>query len=482
MLRQERGSDSRSAEPRPLSDDGTNMAPRALFIVVAGLLTTAAFRPPTAPQAQDSADVYRIPVTGVIELGLAPFVERSLREAAAGGADAVILDIDTPGGRVDAAERIADALAESEVPVYAFVNRQAYSAGALIALATDGVYMPPGGVMGAATPVTGAGEKAPEKIVSAMRSRMRALAEARGLDPRIAEAMVDEEIAIEGVVEAGKLLTLTAEEARALGYAEMVEDWDGMMATLALEDATVREMQVNWAERIVRFLSHPVVSPFLLTLGFLGLLAEIKTPTFGMAGAAGILALALFFGSHLILGLAGWEDLILFGTGVVLLGVEILFVPGFGVLGGLGILAMIGGLFLSLLGAFPTGGDLLRAGGVLSTTVLLILITAWALLRYLPKSERLARRGIFLAADTGTDVGYSSAVRREELVGAEGVAMTDLRPSGVGLFGEERVDVVSESSWIEQGTPIRILAAEGYRHLVRPIAPASGTETTSKGE
>lgn len=460
------------------------MASRAtlISIAVAGLLAATTAFAPSAPAQEDGGEVYRVPVTGVIELGLAPFVERSLQEAASEGADAVILDIDTPGGRVDAAERIADALAESEVPVYAYVNRQAYSAGALIALATHGVYMPPGGVMGAATPVTGAGEKAPEKIVSAMRSRMRGLAEARGLDPRIAEAMVDEEIAIDGVVEAGKLLTLTAEEARALGYAEIVEDWDALLAALELEGGAVRTMEVNWAERIVRFLSHPAVAPFLLTLGFLGLVAEIKTPTFGMAGAAGILALALFFGSHLILGLAGWEDLILFGTGVVLLAVEVLFVPGFGVLGGLGILAMGAGLFMSLLGALPTAPDFLRAGAVVSTTVLMSLVTAWALLRYLPRSERLARRGIFLATDTGTDVGYSSAERRDDLVGAEGVAMTDLRPSGVGLFGEERVDVVSESSWIEQGTPIRILSAEGYRHLVRSITPAGAEGTRGAGE
>lgn len=456
------------------------MVSRAILVTVAGLVAaTTGFAPSAA--AQDRGEVYRVPVTGVIELGLAPFVERSLREARSSGAGAVILDIDTPGGRVDAAERIADALAEAGVPVYAYVNRQAYSAGALIALATDGVYMPPGAVMGAATPVTGAGEKAPEKIVSAMRSRMRGLAEAQGLDPRIAEAMVDEEIAIEGVVEAGKLLTLTAEEARALGYAERVESWDDLLATLELGGVAVRTMEVNWAERIVRFLSHPVVAPFLLTLGFLGLVAEIKTPAFGMAGAAGILALALFFGSHLILGLAGWEDLILFGTGVVLLAVEILFVPGFGVLGALGILAMGAGLFMSLIGALPTLPDFVRAGSILSTTLLLSLVTAWALLRYLPRSERLARRGIFLAADTGTDVGYASATRREDLVGAEGVAMTDLRPSGVGLFGEERVDVVSESEWIEQGTPIRILAAEGYRHLVRPVPRAPAEKAGGAG-
>jgi membrane-bound serine protease (ClpP class) len=132
--------------------------------------------------------VYRIPVTGVIELGLAPYVARGIAEAAEAGAVAVILDIDTPGGRIDAAQQIVKSATESKVPIYTLVNTHAWSAGAIIALATDSIYMIPASSIGAATPVTGAGEKAPEKIVSAMRSEMRALAERRGLDPRIAEA------------------------------------------------------------------------------------------------------------------------------------------------------------------------------------------------------------------------------------------------------------------------------------------------------
>src|SRR5690606_23574121 len=151
------------------------------------------------------------------------------------GASAAVLDIDTPGGRVDAAEQIADALEDAGIPVYAYVNRRALSAGALIALATDRIYMRPGSTIGAATPITGEGDRASEKIVSAMRSQFRALAEARGLDPRVAEAMVDEAIEIEGVSPAGQLLTLSTSEAVALGYADEVADWDALMAQLQTE-------------------------------------------------------------------------------------------------------------------------------------------------------------------------------------------------------------------------------------------------------
>jgi len=452
------------------------MSGRHLLLVALGLIVA----PSTVPEpafGQGSDNIYRIPIQGDIELGLAPFVERSLEEARTSGADAVILDIETPGGRVDAAQRIANAIAASEVPVYAFVNRHAYSAGALIALAADRVYMTSGSVIGAATPIVGSGEKAPEKIVSAMRAQMRALAEAGGLDPDIAEAMVDEELEIEGVVEAGKLLTLTTSEAVDLGYAKEVADWDALLVDLDLAGAAVRAMEVNWAERIVRFLSNPIVAPFLLSLGFLGLIAEIKSPGLGIAGFAGLLSLALFFGSHLILGLAGMEDILLFGAGVILIGVEVFIIPGFGLFGVLGGVGVLGGIYMSMIGGLPTLPDFAQAGAILSTSLLIILITSWALLRHLPQSSRLAKSGIFLLAKGKRKDGWASAPSRPELLGREGVAMTDLRPAGTVLIGEERVDAVSESEWIEDGTVIRVVSSEGYRLVVRPLRPLEPEES-----
>jgi membrane-bound serine protease (ClpP class) len=340
----------------------------------------------------------------------------------------------------------------------------------LIALSTDGIYMRPASVIGAATPVDGAGVKASEKIVSAMRSEMRSLAEAQGVDPEIAAAMVDEDIQIEGVVEAGKLLTLTTEEAVEVGYATEVEDLADLLSLMDAPGAQVVTVETNWAEGVVRFFSNPVVAPFLLTLGFLGLITEIKTASFGLAGAAGILSLSLFFGSHLIVGLAGLEDLIIFGVGLALVGVEVLLIPGFGLFGIIGGLGIMAGLYLSLMGSVPTSDDFTRAGLVLSTTVLLIAVSAWAMIRSLPGSSRLAKSGIFLLSRTDRSIGFESAESRKDLVGVLGKAITDLHPSGTGLFGEERIDVVSESEWITEGTPIRIISAEGYRHVVRPVS------------
>jgi membrane-bound serine protease (ClpP class) len=443
-----------------------------VLIAIAGTLGAIAV-PGTL---QNESTVYRVPVTGEIELGLAPYIQRAVKEAAEVGAVALILDIDTPGGRVDAAEIISDALTDSEVPVYSLINRRAYSAGALIALSTSRIYMRPASVIGAATPVDGTGTKAPEKIVSAMRSQMRALAESNGLEPEVAAAMVDEDIEIDGVVESGKLLTLTTEEAIEIGYAEAIEDLDALLVALGHEGATVVTLELNWAERLVRFFSSSLVSPFLLSLGFLGLLIEIRTPTFGLAGTMGLISLSLFFGSNMIVGLAGLEDVLIVGAGLVLLGIEAFVVPGFGIFGVAGVVAILTGLYMSLLGNIPTMPDFTRAAWVLTSSMLLLIGSAWALIRTLPSSSRLAESGIFLPAKTASAIGYESAEVRSDLVGKYGTTVTDLRPAGTALIGDERIDVVSESEWISAGTPVKVLSAEGYRHIVRSIAEQQEVE------
>lgn len=261
-----------------------------------------------APLAAQGPVVYRIPITGTIENGLAPYVARAVAEAEAAGAAAIVLDIDTPGGRVDAAERMVDAIRGATIPVYAFVNPRAYSAGAMVALAaSSGIWISPIGVLGAATPVDGQGTKGSEKIVSAMRAAFRSLAEANGLDPRLAEGMVDETIDIPGIKPAGQLLTLSAEEALETGFARgKAESLDQMLTAAGLPGASITEVPVNWAEQVVRFLTSPLVSPLLLSIGMLGLVFEIKSGAFGLGGLLSLASLGAFFGSHLLLGLAGW--------------------------------------------------------------------------------------------------------------------------------------------------------------------------------
>ena len=429
-----------------------------LFVVAGGAM----------PAAAQAPLVYRLTVSGVVENGLAPYVIRGLREAAEAHAAAVYLDMDTPGGRIDAAERIADAVRASAVPVYAYVNPRAYSAGALIALSSKGIYMRPGAVLGAATPVDGGGVKASEKVVSAMRGEFRALAEARGLDPLIAEAMVDERVEVPGLDDADRLLTLSTNEALRVGYAKAAPAGQAeLLASIALPGARVVSLAPNWAELLVRFLTNPLVSPLLLSLGVLGLVFEIKTGAFGIGGLVSLASLGLFFGSSFLVGLAGWEEVILLGIGLVAIAIEVFVLPGFGAAGILGIVALAAAIILAMIGSSPSAGDVAQALMVLGASLVITLAVAYAWLRHLPNSGRFG--GLFLRGGAHQADGYIAAVPRGDLVGQDGVAVTDLRPAGTAQIGQERVDVVTEGEYGAQGRAVRVVRSEGYRHVVRGL-------------
>ena len=413
--------------------------------------------------------VYRIPVSGVVENGLAPYVARSIREAEASGAAAVFLDIDTPGGRIDAAERIADAVRAARVPVYGFVNPRAYSAGALIAISTNGIYMRPGAVIGAATPVDGQGTKASEKMVSAMRAEFRAMAEQRGLDPKLAEAMVDENVEIPGVVKKGQLLTLSTNEAVRLKFAKaVVADEAALLRAIGHPGAQVVTTEPNWAESIVRFLTNPLVAPLLLSIGILGLVFEIKTGAFGIGGLLSLVSLGLFFGSSFILGLAGWEEVLLLGLGAIALAVEVFVLPGFGVAGVVGALAIVASMVLAMMGAHPSAGDTAQALAVLGVSLFITIAVIYAWLRHLPNSGRFS--GLLLRGAVHKSQGFVSSPSRGDLIGQDGVAVTDLRPSGTARVGGERLDVVTEGEYVPQGSRVQVVQSDGYRHVVRAVS------------
>jgi membrane-bound serine protease (ClpP class) len=434
------------------------------------LTLTLAMAPAIGLAAQtQTPTVYRISISGVVENGLAPYVARSIREAQSAGAVAAYLDIDTPGGRIDAAERISDDVREARIPVYAYVNPRAYSAGALIAMSSNGIYMRPGAVIGAATPVDGQGTKAPEKMVSAMRAEFRAVAEQRGLDPRLAEAMVDENVEIPGVVRKGQLLTLSTGEAVKLGFAKgQVADEAALLKAIGYPGALVVSTETNWAEGIVRFLTNPLVSPLLLSLGILGLVFEIKTGAFGIGGLLSLVSLGLFFGSSFILGLAGWEEILLLALGLVALGVEVFLLPGFGVAGVVGILAIVSSMVLAMMGGYPTTGDVTQALSILGASLFITAAVMYAWIRHLPNSGRFS--GLLLKGAGHRAEGFTTAPSRPELVGQAGVALTDLRPSGTARIGQERLDVVTEGEYVAQGSRVQVVQSDGYRHVVRKVS------------
>lgn len=426
---------------------------------------------PASPAATGPAPlVYQIEVAGPIDLGLAPYLERVLADAAAAPAAGIIIRLETPGGRVDAAIRIRDALLGAEVPTFAFVDREAYSAGALVALAANRIYMAPGSVIGAAAPVDVAGQPAGEKAVSAVRKLFRATAETRGRPPEAAEAMVDADVDFPPLAPRGKLLTLSAAEAVAIGVADgQVADRAALLDAVGLAGARVVAPSPNWAERLLRLLTNPIVQSLLLSVGMIGLIAELYSPGFGVAGGLGLTALALYFGGQYVVGLVGWEEVLLLGLGALLLALEAFVIPGFGVAGLLGILALATGLFLSLVGRFPSPGDFARAGWVL-LGALGVTVVGVVVLSLLAPATPLFRR-LRLATVLGPERPAEPAPAAEEpgpgWVGREGRTVTDLRPSGFAAFDAGRVEVLSEGPFIPGGRPVVVVRMAGTRPVVR---------------
>jgi membrane-bound serine protease (ClpP class) len=386
---------------------------------------------PVAAQA-DRPVVYVVPVTGIIDLGLAPFLSRTIREAQDAGAAAVVLDINTFGGRVDAAVAMRDALLGSPVKTIAFVNQRAISAGALITLACEQVVMATGGTVGAATPVLSGGTEtvaADEKTVSYVRSEFRATAEARNRNPQIAEAMVDPDVVIPGLIEAEKLLTLTTSQAIEHGIADYTADsLEAALEAVGLAGADVFRAEQTWAESVVRFITNPVVSSLLMTLGLLGLLVEIRTPGFGVPGGIGVLSIALFFWGHWIVQLAGWEELLLVFVGVLLLLVEVFLLPGFTLAGVAGIVMLVAGLGLTLVGSGATAAAVISALGRVAISVLVALAGGLVAMRFLPKLP-FGRR-LILSTDMEAEEGFVSSPETDrQWLGKTGRAVSPLSSS-----------------------------------------------------
>ena len=408
----------------------------------------------------------------MIDPGITAFVERAIRDSDEAGVDAIVFDIDTFGGRVDAATVIRDAIIDADPLTIAFINKRAISAGALIALSCDKIVMVKGGEIGAVTPVSGGGERAGDKYVSVMRAEMRATAERTGRDPEIAEAMVDERIEIEGFSEVvGRPATLTTKEALQYGVAdETAETLHGVLRIYDLEDAEIVEVKINWAEQVVRFLTNPIITSILLSVAIFGLIAEVRTPGWGLGGTMALIALALFFGSHLVVHLAEWDELALFVVGLVLLVVEIAFIPGFGIVGLAGILSMVASLLLTRLPSYQWWSlDQISAViGQLALSMILAIVGAAILLRALPRFALFNR--LILRSETSAKEGYvgTPTDRDSGLVGQEGVALTALRPTGMGMFGGKRLDIIAEGEFVEEQTAVRVVEARGNRVIVRP--------------
>ena len=403
------------------------------------------------------ARTYLVPIEGEIDPALAVFVDQALARAEAEGASGVAFLVNTPGGRVDAAIKISDRILETPLPTLAVV-KNAFSAGALIALSAEQVAMLPGSEIGAALPVEVIPglkyEAADRKIISALAGKFRAVAEARGRPAKIAEAMVDPEIAIDGLTKKGEPLTLSAAKAVELGIA----DFEARTLAEALKKAgfapEIQRIEPGARVRAARFLTSSTVAAVLLAVGVLGLLIEALTPGFGLPGLLGLAALGLYFLGGFLAGLSGVVEVLLFFAGVLLLLAEILLIPGFGIAGIGGIAAILASIY------FTFGGQTLY---VISVAVILVAVGLFLAFRFLPRT----RTGRALVLESAIAAEAPPEEKLRPLVGAIGRAITPLRPAGVAQFGERKVDVVAEGEFIEKGSTVRVVRVEGARVVVR---------------
>ncbi len=509
------------------------------------------------------------PAKDMVDDGMKVIIQRAISEANK-GAKGFILEVDTPGGLVDAAIDISNILLEARCPTVAYIHGMgAISAGALISYSCKHIVMAPGSNIGASAPIV-LGEAQPseeinEKTKSYLRSRYRTVAEVNGYDPLLAEAMVDAKIEVWGVrnpdgkysfyrsleeaesalkqnrfdkniekgpkeklkdivklqnsfiplhsyiyncslsqtnntdlnltnnnseepdsiskpiptnikqiCREGELLTLTSNEALELGLSEMTaENIDKVIEHFNWENCKRIQIEPTWAERLFKFLVNPMVSGILLLLGIGGLYLEMKTPGFGLPGTIGLICLSLFFGSHLIIGLANWIDILLLVIGLTFLGIEIFILPGFGLSGVVGLTCIILGIYFALtrvaIPEYPWDFERLEsAGKSLTITFTAFLVLVWATWKYLPKAPFLQK--VVLSHTESTEAGYTVQESKEQQnwIGSVGVAETVLRPAGKGRFRGQSLDVVSLGEYIEAGTKIRIIEVQGNRYAVVP--------------
>ncbi|MCJ8006876.1 nodulation protein NfeD [Lederbergia wuyishanensis] len=406
------------------------------------------------------ANVYVIPINDEVEKGLYAYLKRAINTAEKDNAELIIFDMNTPGGEVVAARDIGNLISSTKIKTVTFVNSWAISAGSYIALHTEEIYMTPNATMGASAIIDQTGNTAGEKAESMWIAAMSGVAQEHDRDPEIAKAMVTSSIDFPDLKENGKLLTLTAAQAEKVGYSEgTVKDLDELIAKLGYKGANVHKVEPTFAEKIARFITHPVVVPILLSIASLGLVLELYSPGFGLPGGMGLSALLLFFFGHYVAGLAGYESIILFVLGIILIAAEF-FLAG-GIAGLLGTVAVIGSIIMA-------GGNLLHMAISIVIALFLSILAIIIMLKVFGKRMNIFKK-LILTDSTNTESGYVSNVNRLELIGREGVTITPLRPSGTVKVDDERLDVVAEGSFIENNTKVKVVKVEGSRIVVREI-------------
>lgn len=422
--------------------------------------------------------IYKFEIHQEIDPRATRISQKAIAHAEEIGADYLLLDLNTYGGLVDDADKIRTALINTKIPSIAFIRNNAASAGALISIACDSIYMKEGSTIGAAAVVNEAGEIMPEKYQSYMRNKMRATAEATGRNPDIAEGMVDPKMEIKGITTNEEIITFTVKEAIENNYCiAKAESIDDVIKLANLEGFEIITYKISSVEAIISFFVNPAISGVLLLIIMGGIYFELQSPGIGFPITAAIIAAILYFMPHYLEGLAANWEIVLFFIGVLLLAVEAFVIPGFGIPGVSGILAIMTSLVLSLvrnIDGFDFSFVPQHEMGVAFLTVSIVLIVG--VLSFFFGGEKLMS-----FAFSHSRIGNTTSLKNEDnftlsginglktFIGKEALVISDLRPSGKIAIDNERYDAISDGEYIGKGSLVKIINVNEARLLVIAI-------------
>lgn len=426
--------------------------------------------------AQDGSEklVYHLRVLDDIDPRTNRYTELGLEAAVEAGADIVIIELDTYGGALNDADEIRTRILDFDRPIYAWINKDAASAGALISIACDSIYMASGSSIGAATVVGGDGAAAPDKYQSYMRSIMRSTAEAKGRNPALAEAMVDEDIDLDSIATEGKVLTLSVSEAIKYDFCEAeLNTLEEVIEQVGVKNYRIETYSLRSSEKVIALFLNPFVSGILILIIIGGIYFELQTPGVGFPILASAIAAVLYFTPYYLNGLAENWEIAIFFLGVVLIAAEIFVIPGFGVAGVSGLILTLGSLILVMLNndmldfSFVGSGDIFIAA---ATTMvgfmlsILLLFIGGVRLAESPMFKKIA-----LTDTQDSREGYTSRFIKETMKGKDGVAHTILRPSGKVMIEDTVYDATTRGEYIARGEAVRVISDEGTSLKVKKL-------------
>lgn len=432
-------------------------------IFLKGILIITILLLSTILSAQEK--VFVMEIRDGIDPRMERYVDLAFTEAENLDVDYVVIDMNTYGGRVDNADFIRQRILDFKKPVWVWINQNAASAGALISIACDSIYMTKGATIGAATVVTGDGNKASGKYQSYFVAKMRATAEAKGRNPDVAAAMVDEKVKVDSS-QKGKVLTLPTEKAMEYGYCEGVRtSVENVLEKNQINDPEMIHFELPWTEKVIRVFLNPFLSGILLLIVLGGIYFELQSPGMGFPGIAAAIAAIFYFIPYYFSGLAEYWEAAIFIVGVLLLVAEIFFIPGTGLAGILGAILSIGGLVLMMVGNIGFDFSYVPWADISNSliTVFIALVGGTTLVIWaIPKLFRSKRFNQIALQDTmSREEGYTSTGYQEDLVGTMGIAYTVLRPSGKIKIEEKLYDAFTQGDFIDKDIKIIVISQEG---------------------